>query len=107
MKWSDFSKYLKAEHLAGKRVTVTIDRVALEETHPRPGQAVSVPVLYFAGKAKGLILTPTNQRALQALFGNDVTACAGKPIALEAVPVRVGGNDRTPIRIFPANGKHA
>jgi len=101
MKWSDFEKYLRGEHLSGRRVTVTIERINVEETHPG-GKAQQVPVMYFVGKAKGLILTPTNQRILAQMFGDEAQACIGKQIALEAKPMRVAGNDRLPIRIVPA-----
>ena len=47
MKWSDFERYLKPEHLAGHRATVKISRVVVEETHPRPGKTEKAPVMYF------------------------------------------------------------
>ena len=59
-------------------------------------------MLYFVGKQKGLILSPTNQRALRALFGDDVAACKGKTVMLEVCPMRVAGRDTLPIRIMPA-----
>ena len=60
------------------------------------------PVAHLSGRKKGLILSPTNRRALKALFGDDVCACKGKWVVLEAVPMRVAGRDRLPIRIGPA-----
>jgi hypothetical protein len=102
-KWSDFDKYLKGEHLEGKAYTVTIRAVEIEETHPRPGQVQLAPVAYFKETKKGLVLTPTNQDALARLFGDDITGCIGKPIVIKAEQMRVAGNDRLPIRIYPAN----
>ena len=41
-----------------------------------------------------LVLSCTNQDALQALFGDDVTACLGKRVQLEPTPMRVAGRER-------------
>lgn len=102
MKWSDFEHYLKGEHLAGKRPIVTIREIVIEETHAQAGRAEDKPVCYFAGAKKGLILSPTNMRTLRALFGDDVAACQGQRVQLEAVPMRVAGRDTLPVRICPA-----
>jgi hypothetical protein len=102
MKWSDFDHYLKAEHLGGRKTIVTIDHVVVEETHGASGKAEEKPVMYFRGARKGLILSPTNQRALRDLFGDDVQACFDQRIQLEAITLRVAGRDTQPIRISAA-----
>jgi hypothetical protein len=56
-------------------------------------------VLYFEGKSKGLILSATNRRKLAELFGDDMNACIGQSVTLETVPVQVGRETKTPIRI--------
>lgn len=101
MNWSDFEHYLKAEHLRGRKPTVTIREIVLEETHAN-GRAEEKPVAYFAEGKRGLILSPTNQRTLRALFGDDVAASIGKRVQLEAIPLRVAGRDTFPIRINAA-----
>ena len=101
MLWSDFERYLKGEHLKGRKVTATIVELTIEETHAN-GRAEDKPVLYFKESKRGLILSPTNQRTLRAMFGDEVTACIGKRVQLEAVPVRVAGRDTLPVRINPA-----
>ncbi len=101
MKWSDFEKYLKGEHLQGKKLTVTIAKITMEEMHAN-GHAEEKPVAYFREGRKGLILSPTNMRALRALFGDDVESAIGKRVQLEAVAMRVAGRDTLPIRINPA-----
>src|SRR5215471_123799 len=98
-KWSVFERYLTSVHHQGKRATVKIARVAIEELHPRPGKVERAPVVYFEGKSKGLILSATNQRTLARLFGDDMTGCVGKTVTLEAVEVSVAGVMRNPIRI--------
>ena len=102
MNWSDFEKYLKGEHLQGKKAVVQIADITVEETHPRQGITELKPVAYFTGRKKALILSPTNQRTLKALFGDDVASCKGKWVTLEALSMRVAGRDTLPIRIGPA-----
>lgn len=98
MRWSDFEKYVRGAHLQGRRVTLTIAGVQLEEVHAG-GEAAEKPVLYFKETKKGLILTPTNQRVLADLFGDDVAACVGQRITLEAVRLKVAGRETLPIRL--------
>jgi hypothetical protein len=74
----------------------------VEETHPRPGKAEQSPVLYFEGKSKALILSATNRRKLAELFGDDIQACIGQSVTLETVPIQMGRETKTPIRISAA-----
>jgi len=101
-RWSDFDKYLKAEHLGGKTFTLTITRVEVETTHPRPGVETLAPVLYFRETGQALVLSPTNQDALAKLFGDEISAAIGQRVTLKAEAVRVAGRDLNPIRIYPA-----
>ena len=103
LKWSDFEHYLKGEHLNGRKVIATIAEIVIEETHAQAGRTEEKPVAYFRESKKGLILSPTNMRALRAMFGDDVNACIGKRVQLEAVPLRVAGRDTLPVRINPAS----
>ena len=105
MKWSDFEHYLKGEHLNGRKVIATIAEITIEETHAQAGRTEEKPVCYFKESKKGLILSPTNMRALRAMFGDDVAAAVGKRVQLEAVPLRVAGRDTLPVRINPAPQK--
>jgi len=92
--WSDLEPYLKAAHLpTGKTVPATVERIEFQTVHPRPGVEEIKPVMYFAGKTKGLILTSTNQKHLHATYGDDITASYGKPVTLRAVTKRVAGRD--------------
>ena len=99
--WSDLEKYLKGEHLRGKKPTVTIAEIAFEEMHAT-GKAEQKPVCYFREGKKGLVLSPTNQRTLRALFGDDIAGCINKRVQLEAIAMRVAGRDTLPVRINPA-----
>ena len=99
LRWSMFEKYLTATELQGKRARLTIDHIEVETTHPRPGETVQAPVLYFRETKRGLILSQTNRRTLAKAFGDDVEACVGKQIIVEAVAVQVAGRATMPIRI--------
>lgn len=98
-KWSDFDKYLRGEHLERKTFTLTIARIEIEETHPRPGQVQLSPVAYFRETRKGLILSPTNQRAIAAAFGDDIAQAVGGRVTLRAEAMRVAGQERLPVRL--------
>ncbi len=105
MKWSDFDRWLKADHLQGKARTLTIDQVVVEEVYSQAEKRNRpAAVLYFRETKKGLVLSQTNQDALQALFGDDVTSCFGKKVLLEPTPMRVAGWELTVIRLKAAPG---
>lgn len=97
--WSDYEKFLKPVHLKGEPRTLTITRITEEETHPRPGETVRSPVLWFKEVPFGLILSPTNRQTLIALYGDEKNACIGKPIVVKAIDMKVGGRDKQPLRI--------
>jgi len=62
--------YLKIDDLAGKSITVVIDRVEVE-TVGRGDDAEEKPVLYFRGKERGLALNRTNADSISAIIGDD------------------------------------
>lgn len=98
--WSDYEVFLKPVHLKGQPITLTIVKAVEEETHPQKGKTVMSPVLYFRELPFGLILSPTNRQTLIALYGDRVADCVGKPITVQAVAMKVAGNDKQPIRIL-------
>lgn len=98
--WSDYEVFMKPIHLKGQAVTLTIVRAVEEDTHPRGGEIVKSPVLYFRELPFGLILSPTNRQTLAALYGDAVAGCIGKPIVVRSMPVKVGRIEKTPIRIL-------
>jgi hypothetical protein len=59
-------KYLRADDLNGAEPTVTISHIKVETL----GED-SKPVLYFAGKDKGVVLNKTNWTALVDITGED------------------------------------
>ena len=79
-------RWLKATHLSGKAVTVTIADVAIE-THyiPQINDTKTQAVLSFEGKTKRMILNKTQCRALAAITGSDAfTDWVGRHVELVA-----------------------
>lgn len=62
------SSYLKCADLAGRRVIVTIDRVAMEDIGGE-----HKPVLFFVGKERGLVLNKTNANTITDIVGTSET----------------------------------
>ena len=126
-KFSDMDKRIKARHLQGKRVALTIQHVGIEIVPRRQGQNTAQPiagdvppqerdageavfVLWFKelGARKSLVLSNPNREKLIELFGDDPHACIGKKITLEAQRVTAFGKTHSVVRIVGAvNGSGA
>ncbi len=67
------------------------------------------PIVYFAGKEKGMVCNKTNAKTIAAMYGNDTAAWTGKPIALYVTQTRSpdGGSDVDCIRVRPKAPKSA
>jgi hypothetical protein len=117
-KFSDMDKRIKARHLQGKRVTLTIQHVGMEimprrrsqtgmqsiageMPTPERGEGEPVFVLWFKelGARKSLVLSNPNREKLIELFGDDPNACIGKKILLEAQRVSAFGKTHDVVRI--------
>jgi hypothetical protein len=90
------SKYLRAADLDGRQVTVEIANVELEEvgTGEEPK-----PVLYFQGKAKGVVLNKTNAHTISAVYGDDTDDWIGQSVTLFSAHVDFQGRSVESIRI--------
>jgi hypothetical protein len=73
------SKYLRCADLQGHEVKVKMDRCDLEDIG---GDNEFKPVLYFAGKQKGLVLNKTNAQKIAAAYGDETDEWAGQEIFL-------------------------
>lgn len=90
------SKYLKAEDLQGRNVTVVIDRVEMDEV----GKDKDIkPIVYFQGKEKGVVLNKTNSNAIAAAFGDDTDNWTGAEVVLFEVMTDFEGKTVAAIRI--------
>jgi len=93
------SKYLKAHDLQGKTPTVTIDRVTLEQVRSRKGVDTKA-VVYFRGKAKGMLFNKTNaQRVTQIAHSALTEQWTGVAITLYATTDTFGTETHDVIRI--------
>jgi hypothetical protein len=90
------SKYLRAADLDGRQITVEIANVELEEvgTGEEPK-----PVLYFQGKAKGVVLNKTNAHTISAVYGDDTDDWIGQGVTLFSAHVDFQGRSVESIRV--------
>jgi len=93
------SKYLKAADLKGRTVVVTIDRVEMEPV----GQSRDMkPVIYFAGKEKGMVLNKTNANKIMQITASPVTEeWIGHRIALYPTETSYQGDQVDCVRVKP------
>ena len=91
------SNYLKASDLGGAQPIVTIDRVEVE---PVGRTKEMKPVIYFAGKQKGVILNKTNSKKIAEIAGSpDTDDWHGVQIKLYATDVDFQGETVEAIRV--------
>ena len=75
------SDYLKAADLSGKTVRVVMSHIKMKLIGAGDDQE-NKPVLYFAGKDKGLVLNKTNANAIAAVYGDDSDNWEGAEVDL-------------------------
>lgn len=91
------SNYLKASDLGDAQPVVTIDRVEIE---PVGRDKDMKPVVYFAGKQKGIVLNKTNSKKIAEIAGsNDTDDWHGVQVKLYATEVEFQGETVEAIRI--------
>lgn len=91
------SKFLKAADLNGGEAVVTIKDCIVESI----GEDKR-PVLYFAGKEKGVVLNKTNATNISDAYGGDTDEWVGKKVVLYTAYVDFQGRSMEAIRIRPA-----
>jgi hypothetical protein len=90
------SDYLKAADLQGHEITVTMSNVKIETVGK---DRDLLPVLYFQGKEKGLVLNKTNGRTIAALYGDEMDDWGGGEIVLYEEMVEFQGKRGPAIRV--------
>ncbi len=88
------STYLKATDLGGRNISVSIDRVVMEDLGSE-----EKPVVYFQGAQKGLVLNKTNANTIASVYGDDTTAWQGQPVVLVEAMVDFQGRSVAAIRV--------
>ncbi len=90
-------QYLKAAHIKGKVVGVTIKNCVQEEVGKNKEL---LWVVYFLGKEKGFVLKPTNARRIQDFLGTgEFGEWIGKEIFLHVERVEFGNDIVDAIRV--------
>ncbi|MEK1886054.1 MAG: hypothetical protein AAAB35_00440 [Phyllobacterium sp.] len=93
------SKYLSAPDLNGKKVTVTIDHVQVEDFDDH-GRVIKKPVVYFKNAVKGLVCNKTNFAAIVLITGKpNSDDWTGARITLVATMVSFNGKMTESIRV--------
>lgn len=88
------SQYLKAADLQGKTAKVTISHVVMEDIG-----SDNKPVLYFAGKEKGLVLNKTNANNIAFAYGDDTDGWEGGSLELFSTMVDFQGRSVEAVRV--------
>ena len=101
MKKSDVfpDKYLKAEHLKGKPVIVTIIAAPLETLKNTKGEEQQKIVLHFNKTPKTLPLNVTNFDAVADVCGDDTDLWVNKQIELYPSRTQMGGKTVDCVRV--------
>lgn len=92
------SRYLAADDLQGRAVTVTIETVTLQEIGQGHDKDTKL-VLTFTGKQKALACNKTNAKTIEKLWGSETDNWIGKPIILAVREVEFQGNMVWAIRV--------
>lgn len=80
------SIYLKSAEFQGKDVTLTIDRIVLEELEDNQGRQKTKGVIWFKETRKGWVLNRTNVQCMVAIFGKETDHWRAKRVTLFPAP---------------------
>ena len=72
------SKYIKASDLNGQDLDLVIEEVVLETVGGE-----ELPIVYFEGAQKILVLKPTNGRTIASIYGPETDNWIGQSITLD------------------------
>lgn len=92
-------RFLKSGDLLGKKVTVVINDVTIDELEGEKGKKVQ-GILYLRGKDKQIVLNKTNGICLKAMFGRKLGDWIGKRIVIFQSQTRFGADTVDCIRIW-------
>jgi hypothetical protein len=97
------SKYVKADDIGDREVTVVIDKVVIETVGEE-----QKPVAYFRGAKKGLVLNRTNWDRISYVAKNDDSdSWLGVAITLTTELVSFQGKTGPAVRVKPAKQQQA
>lgn len=90
------SNFLKHSDLNGKKLKLTISHVEMEKLGDD-----TKPVMYFAGKQKGLVLNKTKASILSSSFGDDTDDWQGQEVAIFPTKTTYAGEVKDAIGVEP------
>jgi hypothetical protein len=90
------SKYVAAGDLMGQDVAVVISGIKQEEVGEDEKR---LPVLYFVGMKKGMVLNRTNAKRIAELYGAETDAWIGKTITLYPSETEYAGDTVPCLRV--------
>jgi hypothetical protein len=92
------SKYIKASDIGDKAVTVTIEKITVEDVVQGQKKEEKI-VLHFRGKDKGLVCNKTNASTIAKLYGDETEDWIGQRITLVSREVEFQGESVMAIRV--------
>lgn len=92
-------RFLKAGLFRGREVTLTIERIFLEEIDQGKKGVKVQAILSFVGKKQQLALNKTNGESLKGMFGRKTDAWIGKRITFYPTQVEAFGEMTPAIRV--------
>ena len=95
------SRFLNAASVEDGDLTLTIDRITMEEFDDRdhPGKKQDKPVIYFRDALQGLVLNKGNAQMIAQMYGPETDHWAGKRIILYKNVEMVMGQMKPVIRV--------
>lgn len=75
------NRFLHADQLKGRKVTVTVKDITIEELEGEKGKQIKV-IMYFAESPKQYVVPKTNGFCMKRMFGNDPNAWVGKRVTI-------------------------
>jgi hypothetical protein len=94
----DPSKYLSAEDLDGKEVTLTITKLTRKKLTAADGSDDPRMVVWFEGKQKRWLTCHTSKKCLIGMFGRNLPTWIGKRVTIHAEEVDAFGKRVPAIR---------
>ena len=93
-------RFLKADMLKGKHVTLTIKNIDIEELVGEKNKAEPKVVVSFAERPLEYVCPKTNGFCMKRMFGNDPHQWIGKRITIYPTTTKFGRDDVECIRIY-------
>ena len=93
-------RFLKADMLRGKHVTVTIDKIEGEDLIGENNKTKSEWIVYIKERPLQLVLNKTNAFCIYRMFGGNPSSWLGKKITIYPTTTKFGRNTVDCIRVW-------